>query len=421
MSRLLVLGACLAVTFPASADNWPQWRGPKNDGISAEKGLPTEWSESKNLLWKVPMPGMGSSTPCVWGNKIFLTSADASDNLLALCVSTVGKELWRKVLGKSDQRGRGAEGNGASASPSTDGKHVWFCVGSGDLACFDLDGNEVWHLKVQDRYGDFLYDYGWHSTPVLNDGRLYIQLMNKLGQHVISLEAATGKEVWKIKRPSDGRAECLHVYASPFMWTSGTDSLLIVHGNDYTTAHDLKDGHEVWRVGDLNGKETKYNPTFRFVASPVCTPDLIVIPTAKSGPVVAVNPRAKGQVMAESEFTVWRKKAGTPDVPCPLVHDGLLYLVRESGMLQTWDAKTGEEKYPAQRLHNNKHRASPVLADGKLYAVARDGVTTVIKAGPKFELLSENRLPDDIAASPAIADGRIYLRGFKNLYAFGNK
>src|SRR5437660_5029324 len=120
MSRLTALSVCLALAATAVADNWPQWRGPQNDGISNEKNLPTDWSDSKNVLWKVPMPGMGSSTPCVWGNKIFLTSAAASDNLLAVCVSTDGKEVWRKMMGKSGQRARGDEGNAASPSPSTD-------------------------------------------------------------------------------------------------------------------------------------------------------------------------------------------------------------------------------------------------------------------------------------------------------------
>lgn len=130
MSRLPALAAVLALAVPASADNWPQWRGPKNDGVSAERNLPTDWSETKNVLWKAPMPGMGSSTPCVWGDRIFLTSADGSDNLLALCLGTDGKELWRKVLGKSGQRARGDEGNAASPSPSTDNRR-WTSAASG--------------------------------------------------------------------------------------------------------------------------------------------------------------------------------------------------------------------------------------------------------------------------------------------------
>lgn len=424
MNRLATAAAvCLALTAVARADNWPQWRGPKNDGISAEKGLPAEFSETKNLVWKLDLPGVGSSTPCVWGDRIFLTSGDESNNLLGLCLSTAGKEVWRVVLGKGGGAGRKKdEGNNASPSPSTDGKHVWFCFGSGDVACLDLDGKEVWKFDAQKRYGQFRYGYGMHSTPVLHDGRLYFQLLHDGGQNVICIDAASGNEVWKVKRQSDGRAECLHSYASPFVWTNGKESLLITHGNDYTIAHDLKDGAEVWRVGDLNGKETKYNPAFRFVSSPVCTPDLIVIPTAKSGPVVAVNPNARGKVTAESEYTVWRKRNGTPDVPSPLVHDGLVYFVRESGSLQCWDAKSGEEKYPAQRLHPGRYRASPVYADGKIYAVCRDGgFISVVKAGPKFELLAENHLPDDIAASPAVADGRIYFRGYKSLYAIGTR
>ena len=129
---------------------------PKNDGISAEKGLPTEWSTPRTSVWKLPLPGMGSSTPCVWGNKIFLTSADEANSLWALCVSTDGKELWRITLGQSASKARRDEGNAASPSPSTDGKHVWFCVGSGDVACFDLDGKEVWKFNANRRFWQIL-------------------------------------------------------------------------------------------------------------------------------------------------------------------------------------------------------------------------------------------------------------------------
>jgi outer membrane protein assembly factor BamB len=144
-----------------------------------------------------------------------------------------------------------------------------------------------------------------------------------------------------------------------------------------------------------------------------------VVPTAKNGPVVAVKPDAKGTITAGSPFELWRKPSNTPDVPCPLVQRGLVYLCRESGVLICLDAKTGKEHYQ-QRLHPARYRASPVYADGKVYCIARDGYVSVVKAGPKFELLAENKLPDQIAASPAIADGRIYLRGFENLYVIAN-
>lgn len=419
MTSLRLTALLLLATGPSFAANWPQWRGPKNDGVSPETNLPAEWSATKNILWTAPMPGMGSSTPCVWGDRIFLTS-DEGNTLVALCLGTDGKERWKATLSKSNNKARKDEGNGASASPSTDGKHVWFFVGTGELACLDLDGKEVWKFNLQEKYGQFRLGYGMHTTPALFDGRLYLQLMHDGGQFVVCFDAATGMEVWKVDRPSDGVAENLHSYASPFVWTDGKAAYLVTHGNDYTIAHDLKDGKEIWRLGGLNPKG-KYDRTLRFVASPLCTPELIVVPTAKNGAVVAVKPTASGKFETGSEHILWRKATGTPDVPSPLLHDGIVYLAGERGSLQALDAKTGEEKYKQGRLYDDRHRACPVYADGKLFIVSRNGTVNVVKAGPKFESLATNKMTDDMTASPAIADGRIYLRGFKNLYAIGLK
>ena len=419
MTFLRLVALVLAAAAPCSAVNWPQWRGPKNDGVSAETNLPAAFSPTKNVLWTAKMSGMGGATPCVWGDRIFLTSEEERD-LVAQCFSTSGKELWKKALGKSTGKARKDEGNGASASPSTDGKHVWFFVGSGDLACLDFEGKEVWKFNLQERYGQFKIQFGMHSTPVLHEGRLYLQLMHDGGQYVICLDGADGKQVWKVDRPSDGRDECLHSYASCFLWTNGKDAYLVAHGNDYTTAHDLKDGKEIWRLGGLNPKGN-YNRTLRFVASPLCTPELIVVPTAKNGSVVALKPTATGKVEPGSPHEVWRKPNGTPDVPSPLLHDGIVYLVRENGFFQALDATTGVEHYPPQRLYNDRHRASPVYADGKIYVVSRQGVVNVLKAGPRFEVLATNRMDDEMTASPVVVDGRIYLRGFNNLYAIGTK
>jgi outer membrane protein assembly factor BamB len=290
-------------------------------------------------------------------------------------------------------------------------------VGSGELGCFDFAGKEVWKFNLQDRYGRFNIQFGMHSTPVLEGERLYLQLIHSGGAWVIALDRATGKEVWKAARKSDGRAECEHSYASPVLWRKGDAALLITHGNDYAIGHSLQDGSEVWRVGGLNPKD-KYNPTLRFVASPLATPDLIVVPSAKKGPVVGLKPDAKGMVTAGNPAELWRLPKNTPDVPSPLLHEGLVYLCGEAGTLTCLDAKTGEERY-SERIHSARYRASPVFADGKIYCTARDGVVTVVKAGPKFEKVAENKLPDQISASPAICGGRIYLRGFEALYAVG--
>jgi outer membrane protein assembly factor BamB len=413
-SLFLVCLIPLALAGGVRAENWPQWRGPNGDGISKETNLPTHWSDTENVVWSLPLPGMGGSTPAVWGERIFLTSADG-DDLVLLCVSTQGKELWKRKLGSGRFKARSDEGNLASSSPSTDGKHVWAFVGPGDFACFTLDGKEVWKFNAQERYGKFKIQFGMHSTPVLYGDRLYMQLIHSGGARVIALDKATGETVWIVARKSDGRAECEHSYASPVIWHNGDKAYLITHGNDYAIAHRLDNGEEIWRVGDLNPKD-RYNPTLRFVASPVAAADLIVVPSAKNGPVVGVKPNAAGMIRAGSAQEQWRLRSNTPDVPSPLVHDGLVYLCRENGTLICLDAKTGAKLYEAS-THKQRHRASPVCADGKIYLTARNGVISVVKAGPKFELLATNRMNDDISASPVVSNGRIYLRGFKALYA----
>ncbi len=419
MNRCLLGCIFLVSASFGRADNWPQWRGPSGDGVSKEKNVPAEWSDTKNVAWKLKMPGMGGSTPCIWDRSIFLTSEDGKDIVL-LAIGTDGKERWKKKLGTAGRVVRFDEGNSASASTSTDGKHVYAFAGSGELACFDFDGNEVWKFNLQERYGRFNIQFGIHSTPLLHGDRLYLQLIHSGGAQVIAIDKTTGKDVWKVKRESDGRAECEHSYASPCLWSNGKDALLITHGNDYTIGHRLEDGKEVWRVGGLNPKDS-YNFTLRFVSSPVATPDLIVIPSAKNGPVVGIRPDGSGLIMPGNKAELWRRPHNTPDVPCPLVCEGLVYLCREDrGSLICLDAKSGKEQY-TERLHANRYRASPVFADGKVYLTARDGSVTVVKAGPKFELLAENKLKDTITASPVVSNGRLYLRGWDYLYAIEAK
>lgn len=421
MHLRFLIGAVTTLLILTSlhADNWPQWRGPSGDGISKETGVPSKWSKEENILWSVPLPGMGGSTPVTWGDKLFLTTENKEKLLDLVCFSTKdGKELWSKPLTtKKGGRARGDEGNSASASPSTDGKHVYVFVGTGEFACFDFDGNEVWKFDTQERYGKFNIQFGISSTPVLHQGKLYWQLLHTNGQWVICLNAADGKDVWKVKRPSDGTDENPHSYASAQLWHKGDNAYLVVHGNDYTTAHDLKDGHEIWRLTGLNPAE-KYNKYLRFVASPLVTPDLIIVPTAKNGPVVAVKPTAQGEFGPGSSYEQWRMERVTPDVPCPLLVDGLVFLCNEGGVFTCIDAETGKEQFK-QRLYSNRYRASPIYADGKIYCTARDGTITVLKAGKTFEQISVNKLPDQVTASPIISGGKIYVRGFEKLWCIG--
>jgi hypothetical protein len=408
---LLILGA------PAvRAEHWPQWRGAAGDGVSKETNLPAAWGPEQNLAWKLSLPGMAGATPVVWGDRIFLTSEEGSD-LVLLCVGTDGKQRWKSKLSTSKRRYRNDEGNDCSPSPCTDGQHVYCYFGNGECVCVDMEGKEVWRFNAQERYGKFSIWHGMHVSPCLHGDRLYFALLHSGGHWVFALDKATGKEVWKVQRESDARQENEHSYASPFVWQKGDAAHLIVHGNDYTTAHRLSDGGEVWRLAGLNPKD-RYHPTLRFVASPGISPDLIVVPTAKRGPVVGIKPEATGTIAPGSTFEAWRLPRNTPDVPTPLIHDGLVYLCGEGGLLLCLDGKTGKELYQ-HRLHSQRYRASPVYADGKVYCTARDGTISVVKAGPTFELLAVNKLPDTITASPVISGGRIYLRGWQALYAVG--
>jgi outer membrane protein assembly factor BamB len=410
---LLTVG-CVLTSAAARADNWPSWRGPDNNGICKEAGLPTQWAPGKNIAWELRLPGIGGATPVVWGERIFLTSGEGRE-LVLLCVKTDGKLLWKRPLGKAVRTSiKRDEANEASASPSTDGKHVYVFVGSGAFACFDFDGKEVWHFNVQERYGRFQIQHGLHSTPLLHGDRLYLALQHALGHWLIALDKATGKEVWKVERTTDAQGESLEAYSSPCLWRDGKETYVVVLGSDYATAHRLADGAEAWRVGGLNPKD-RYSYAFRIIASPVAGPGLLVVPTARGSIVVGIGPRADG-APAGKAAELWRNSRGSPDVPSPLVHDALVYLCRENGVLICLEAKTGKELYQ-QPLHRSRYRASPMVADGKVYLTARDGVFSVVQAGPRFALLAENQLPDEFTASPAVANGRIYLRGFRTLYA----
>ena len=333
-----------------------------------------------------------------------------------MCISTGGEELWKRTLGHGNRVVNGGEGNSAAPSPVTDGEHIWAFLGTGDLACYDFDGNQVWHTNLSDRYGSFNLYFVMSTTPLLDKDRLYIQLIHSNAWLVLALDRMTGKEIWKHKRESDATEECEQAYTSPILYRDSEREYLVVHGADYVTAHSLEDGSEIWRCGDLNPKE-RYNYSLRFVASPVATEGLIVVPSAKNGPVVGIDPAAQGDI-TNGEWQRWKLQQGTPDVPSPLIHDGLIYLCRENGDLICLDAETGKQLY-RERTHRHRHRASPIYANGYVYLTSRDGVVTVVKAGREFEIVASNSMGEVIAASPVLANGTLYLRSYQALYAIG--
>ncbi len=427
MNRLglaMVCGLVLSSGICSHAENWPNWRGPKNDGISHETNVPVKWNTIENVAWKLPMPGPAGSTPVVWGDQVFVTSVDADGQLLLLSIGTDGKEQWRQVVTTGNKNARGDEGNFASPSPVTDGQHVWTLMGDGTFACFTAAGKPVWKFNVQDRYGKLVIQFGLTSTPVLDGDVLYLQLIHGEGKSetreacVAALEKATGKQIWRVDRPSDGYAENEHSYASPMIYDDGEKKFLLTHGADYIVAHRLSDGTELWRCGELNRK-SNYDPTLRFVASPAAAKGIIVVPSAKRGPIMALRPDGKGDITNNKDSHLWTLDR-TPDVPSPLIVDDLVYLCMENGDLQAIRRDTGEKLY-MERTNRQRHRASPVYANGHIYLSARDGKVTVVKAGPKFEIVAENELKEDMSSSLAIANGTVYVRTFENLWAIRGK
>ncbi|MFN6127992.1 MAG: PQQ-binding-like beta-propeller repeat protein [Planctomycetota bacterium] len=422
----------LSIAVPSLADSWPQWRGPRGDGVSTEKNLPTKWSKTQNVKWRCELPGQAGATPIVWKDRIFLTSADG-DDLVLLCIQTTdGRKLWQKKIGAGNQDARAGEGNSASPSPSTDGEYVWCFFGTGTLAFFTVDGQEVWKIDVNERFGKLDIQFGMTSTPVLDGEFLYLQLIHgpmkfddatRIGK-VIKLDKRTGATVWAVDRQTQAAFECKHSYASPFLYRDGSREFLVVHGADCITGHGLDDGKELWRFGQLNGP-TKLNPkdndpTFRFVASPLVVPGLIIVPTAKEGPVIAlkVNDALHGDCSTNQEVIAWTNPR-TPDVSIPLLVDGLVYLLHKDGRLQCLDVTTGKELYFA-RTYTGQHRTSPVYAGGNIYFQSSDGHCTVVKPGPQLEIVSTNELDEPITASTVVADGVLYIRSYQALYAIAN-
>ena len=408
--------------------NWPQWRGESLDNISQATNLPVEFNKNENMLWRVEMPGPGGASPIVWEDKIFVTTAvDSSDELRLICFNADGTENWSRKLKGENQFIRIDSANSASPSPSTNGELVWATTGEGFLECFDMEGNPVWSVDLQDRYGKFSIQFGMTSTPIYHDGKLYLQLIHgsmrsrdtSLG-HVVAIDATNGEEIWHQERKTDAIAENKHAYSSPVLVQNGDEWQLVTHGGDFAIGHSLKDGSEVWRCGGLNPKGDEYNPYLRFVSSPAFVAGKLFVPSAKNGPVICLKPNLSGDVTEDDEVRNWTIDRGTPDVACPVYYDGLVYLARENGAMLVLDGESGERVY-MKRMMSDRHRSTPVVGDGKIYITGRKGKVCVLEPGKDGNLLAENELGETITASPAIVDGRIYVRTWDALYCFGYK
>jgi len=414
-----------------SADNWPQWRGPALNGVSDEKNLPVKWTTDENVTWKFEMPAWSGSTPIIWGDHIFLNVSEGETgksvngemnmsvkgNLYLWCVDrTKGTALWKKFLGSGDTKMR--KQNMSSPSPVTDGSGVWVMTGTGVLKAFDFKGDELWARDIQKDYGKFGLNWGYASSPLLYEDSLFVQVLHGMKtddpSYLLRIDKKTGKTIWRVERPTAAIRESPDSYATPALLRYGNNVEIVVLGGDCVTGHDPATGKELWRGNGLNPDN---NPNYRVIASPVAFDGVIYAPT-RVKPLTAFRAGGRGDITGTHHL--WTFQNG-PDVPTPVTDGKYFYSVSDGGVAWCLDAKTGAEIYGRQRLKPGTYSSSPVLADGKIYITNEDGLTTVYKAGPQFEILAENGLNDYCLSSVAISDGQLFIRTASHLYCIGKR
>jgi outer membrane protein assembly factor BamB len=422
--RGAIVGAVMvwAAVGTLSAENWPQWRGPSLNGLSTETRLPVSWSKTENVTWKLELPAWSGSTPIVWGDRVFLNVAedlkqrDGTNLYLWAIDRRGGAVLWKKPISGGNHQER--KQNMSSPSPVTDGRNVWVMTGTGMLKSFTFDGTERWTRDIQKDYGRFGLNWGYGSSPLLAGDALYVQVLHGMRtddpSYVLKIDAATGKTLWRVERPTSARFESPDSYTTPALLRYGPTTEIVITGGDVVTGHDPATGKELWRANGLNPDN---DGSYRIVASPVVHGELIVAPT-RERPMLVLKAGGRGDVTRS--HLLYSFGYG-PDVPTPVTDGTYLYVINDRGIMWCLDAKSGKEIYGRKRLRPATYSGSPVLADGKIYITNEDGVTSVVKAGPVFEVLAENDFDDYTLSSPAISEGQIFLRTAKYLYCIGRR
>ncbi|MBA2556201.1 MAG: PQQ-like beta-propeller repeat protein [Chloroflexi bacterium] len=406
------------------ADTWPHWRGPSMDGTSTETGLPTTWSPTENVAWKLPLPAFSGSTPIIWNDTIFLNVAtERATGEIELWAVDRNKQAvtWKRPLAGENRLGR--KQNMSSPSPVTDGKHVWAITGTGVMKAFDFAGKELWARNLPGDYGAFGIQFGYASSPLLHGDALYLQVLHGFHtddpSYVLKIDKMTGKTAWRTERPTEALHESPDSYSTPALLEYDGRTEIVTTGGDLVTGHDPETGKELWRADVLNPDRSR---SYRIISSPIIAGGLIIAPT-RVNPLVALRPGGSGDV--SKTHVAWTFHRG-PDVPSPVSDGEYLYLVSEQGVVYCLELKTGKLVYGPSRIPSDFYSSSPVLADGKIYVTGEStGVTTVFRAGPKFEILASNTFDDDCApyclASIAVSQGQLFVKTDQNLWVVGER
>jgi outer membrane protein assembly factor BamB len=391
-----------AIVPVARAENWPGWRGPERTGVTTDTGVPAAWSPTENVLWKVPLPGTGLSNPVVWGDRVFLTAAEGRDQgeLHVVCFDRdSGRVRWHKRLwGTAPTVFYYPKSGLAGPTPITDGRRLWAFFGTGDLFCFDLDGGLLWQRSLADEYGPFENRFAATSSPLLFRDTVILQCDHYGASYVLAIDGATGANRWKSDRP-----EAWLSWSSPQLISVGDRFELLLSGSEKLDGYDPVDGRRLWTVRGL-AREC--------VPTPVPAAGIAFVVSGPNGDHLAVKPGGSGDVT--DTHVLWRSGRGTSFVPSPIVVGGRYYLADDRGIVSCLATTDGELLW-RKRL-DGKFTASPVAADGRLYFTSELGTTIVLDAeSNEYRELSRNEIGEDIYASPAISQGRLFFRTTKHL------
>jgi outer membrane protein assembly factor BamB len=436
---LLVFSAVLVAPSPGAETDefWPHWRGPLSSGAAPKADPPIEWSETKNVKWKLALPGKGSATPVIWGDRIFVLTAVPTETRGAGAAAATpppapaagarggpprglqpelvqkftvlavdrrsGKILWERVVREElPHEGTHPTGTWASASAVTDGRRVYAFFGSRGLYALDMNGKVEWEKDLGDM--TIKLGFGEGSSPVLHGDRLVVQWDDEKQSFVTALDKQTGKELWRTARQERTS------WSTPLVVEHAGRSQVITSATSRVRSYDLASGEMLWEASGM---------TDNVIPTPVHSGGLVFLASGFRGnSLLAVRlADAKGDV-SNSAAIAWKYDRDTPYVPSPLVYGDQLYMLKSNnGILTVFDAKTGQKHYGEQRLEGVPNvYASPLGAAGRVYVAGREGGVAVFQAGPEFKLLATNQLDDGFDASPVAVGGELYLRGQKSLY-----
>jgi outer membrane protein assembly factor BamB len=451
MRRAAIFRTAVSATFAwfafcavPSAQNWPSFRGPAASGVAdGKEPTAVKWNAStgENILWKTPLPGVAVSSPIVWGDRVFVSTAVSSDpasgirtglygdvepakdvskhswKLVALDKRT-GKMLWERVAHEGiPKTKRHPKSSQATATPVTDGRHVIVSFGSEGLYAYDVDGKLLWTRDLGVLNAGWFYDpdYEWGigSSPIIWKNLVIVQCDIQKNSFIAAFDVDSGQPAWRTAR------EEIPSWSTPAIFEHDGRAELVTQATTFIRGYNPESGKELWRLGG-NSEIT--------IPTPIVGPGVMIVTNGYRGvqPIFAIKPGATGDITLKgdattNEFIAWSTNRGGPYIPTPVIYGDLLYVLAINGVLAAYDVKTGQRVYQERVAGGGSFSASPVAADGKLYLTSEDGDIFVVKAGPKYELLATNPMGQVIMATPAIANGVIFVRGLKDVFAVGAK